>query len=156
MIKGDKIKLVHPMGVFTNIGEVCEVTDVQDGGVISFKFGGGRHLGCMSYDEFEKYFELVPAKNKVRKKKHEWSEWEELVDSFYNPIFDEYVNIHLERRTDNEKRVQVRTKEEPQLRSQSSCHKDDTFSKCRGYCLAINRLYVKWIEELVKDYAKSL
>lgn len=56
MIKGDKIKLVHPMGAFTNVGEVCEVVDVQNGGVISFKFGGGKHLGCMSYDEFEKYF----------------------------------------------------------------------------------------------------
>lgn len=58
MIKGDKIKLVHKMGVFDNIGEICEVTDIQEGGVICFKFGGC-HLGCMSYDEYEKYFEKV-------------------------------------------------------------------------------------------------
>ena len=38
MIKGDKIKLVKPMGAFTNVGEICEVVDVQNGGVISFKF----------------------------------------------------------------------------------------------------------------------
>lgn len=56
--KNDKIKLVKPMGVFNNIGEICEVTDVSEDGVISFKFGGS-HLGCMSYDEFEKYFELI-------------------------------------------------------------------------------------------------
>lgn len=58
MTKGDLIKLIKPMGVFENIGEVCEVTDVSEDGVISFRFGG-IHLGCMSYNEFEKYFELV-------------------------------------------------------------------------------------------------
>lgn len=56
--KGNEIRLIKPMGVFDNIGEVCEVTDVSEDGVISFKFGG-YHLGCMSYNEFEKYFELV-------------------------------------------------------------------------------------------------
>lgn len=64
MIKGDEIKLVAPMGVFDNIGEICEVTDVSEDGIISFKFGGC-HLGCMSYNEFEKYFELVEIKEIV-------------------------------------------------------------------------------------------
>lgn len=59
--KGNEIRLIKPMGVFDNIGEVCEVTDVSEDGVISFKFGGC-HLGCMSYNEFEKYFELVETK----------------------------------------------------------------------------------------------
>lgn len=58
MTKGDLIRLVKPMGVFDNIGEICEVTDVSEDGVISFRFGGS-HLGCMSYNEFEKYFELI-------------------------------------------------------------------------------------------------
>lgn len=58
IIKGNEIRLIKPMGVFDNIGEVCEVTDVSEDGVISFKFGGC-NLGCMSYNEFEKYFELV-------------------------------------------------------------------------------------------------
>ena len=58
MTKGDLIRLVKPMGVFDNVGEICEVTDVSEDGVISFRFGGS-HLGCMSYNEFEKYFELV-------------------------------------------------------------------------------------------------
>lgn len=69
MIKGDKIKLIHKMGVFDNIGEICEVTDIQEGGVICFKFGGC-HLGCMSYDEYEKYFEKVETPVK-----RTWSEW---------------------------------------------------------------------------------
>lgn len=58
IVKGNEIRLVNPMGIFDNIGEVCEVTGVSEDGVISFKFGGC-HLGCMSYNEFEKYFELV-------------------------------------------------------------------------------------------------
>lgn len=56
--KGNEIRLIKPMGVFDNIGEVCEITDVSEDGIISFKFGGC-HLGCMSHNEFEKYFELV-------------------------------------------------------------------------------------------------
>lgn len=61
LIQGSKIKLIKPMGIFDNIGEVCEVTDVSEDGVISFRFGGS-HLGCMSYNEFEKYFESVEEK----------------------------------------------------------------------------------------------
>ena len=57
LVKGEKIKLVKAMGMFDNIGEVCEVVDVTDTGIISFKFGNGMHLGCMSADEFPKYFE---------------------------------------------------------------------------------------------------
>lgn len=53
--KGDKIVLKEKMGVFDNIGEICEVTSV-DNGVISFAFGNGLHLGCMSEDEADKYF----------------------------------------------------------------------------------------------------
>lgn len=64
MIKGDLIKLVAPMGIFGNIGEVCEITNVSEDGVISFRFGGS-HLGCMSYNEFEKYFELVEAEEEI-------------------------------------------------------------------------------------------
>lgn len=56
LVKGDKIKLVNPMGMFDNVGEICTVIDVSDSGVISFKFGNGMHMGCMSPDEFSKYF----------------------------------------------------------------------------------------------------
>lgn len=57
LVKGSKIKLVKEMGAFKNVGEVCEVIDVSDDDVITFKFGNGLHMGCMSYDEFYKYFE---------------------------------------------------------------------------------------------------
>ena len=61
MIKvGDKIVLKKEMGAFKNIGEKCEVIGVEDN-VISFKFGGGLHCGCMSEDELEKYFTVEAA-----------------------------------------------------------------------------------------------
>lgn len=60
LVNGDKIKLIKPMGAFTNVGEVCNITSIAEDGTISFRFGhGGVHLGCMSYNEFEKYFEKV-------------------------------------------------------------------------------------------------
>lgn len=65
LVKGDKIKLVNKMGMFDNIGEICEVIDVSDSGVISFKFGNGMHMGCMSTDEFEKYFVKYEEPKKI-------------------------------------------------------------------------------------------
>lgn len=52
----DKIVLKRPMGAFDNVGEICEVIDIS-GNCISFKFGNGMHFGCMSANEFSKYFE---------------------------------------------------------------------------------------------------
>ena len=63
--KNSKIKLVKPMGIFDNIGEICEVMDVIDG-VIYFSFGNGMHMGFMSAEELEKYFEpVVEEKRKI-------------------------------------------------------------------------------------------
>jgi hypothetical protein len=103
--KGNEIRLIKSMGVFDNIGEVCEVTDVSEDGVISFKFGGC-HLGCMSYNEFEKYFELVekevPEENNEdtnsmteNKEVYELIEWCKENDKPFYPKL--YLNI-LEKR----------------------------------------------------------
>ena len=62
--KGDKIKLIRPMGSFTNVGEVCEVVNVTNE-QIYFRFGGF-NLGAMSYDEGDRYFEkYVEEKIKI-------------------------------------------------------------------------------------------
>lgn len=55
---GDKIVLKKKMGAFTNIDEVCEVIAIEDH-TISFKFGNGMHIGCMSEDELDKYFDVL-------------------------------------------------------------------------------------------------
>lgn len=56
-----KIKLKKPMGCFDNLGEVCEIVKIDtDKNVINFRFGvDGVHLGVMSGDELEKYFDVI-------------------------------------------------------------------------------------------------
>lgn len=72
MTKGDKIKLIKPMGAFTNVGEICEVIDVSEDGLISFKFGGV-HLGYMSRDELHKYFEKVVEEKMTITELYKWA-----------------------------------------------------------------------------------
>lgn len=156
MIKGDKIKLVRPMGAFTNVGEVCEVTDIRGDGSIWFRFGGV-HLGCMSYDEYEKYFK--PIKEKV---KREWSEWK---DSTYNfdigcYILNNRLSIKdagdLQYRS-NGKRIQVRTYLDGNyFRASSTCCDRDTYDFYKGMSLAVQRLFVKIISYITKRDAQNM
>ena len=60
------------MGCFDNLGEVCEIVKIDtDENVINFRFGVDRvHLGVMSGDELEKYFDVIePA---VAPDDYEW------------------------------------------------------------------------------------
>lgn len=154
MVVGDKIKLVKPFGTLTEVGEVCEVANILSTGEIYFRHNKG--VGIMSYGKFEEFFELVSTDNKVEKKKHEWTKWQQTDASFYNPVTDIFEVIGLEWRTDNKKRAQVRIKNYPQLKSCSSCYKDDKFSINNGYDIAKYRVYIKWLSKVVDEYAKSL
>lgn len=145
LIQGSKIKLIKPMGAFTNIGEVCEVTDIGEGGVISFRFGGV-HLGYMSYDEYEKYFEKVEAP--VKK---EWSAWHDTKIGYTN-LDDELVQKRIQYR-ENGVRLQVRC---DGLKARSSCHGCDSFDLSKGLELATRRLIVKMMEEENKKYASEM
>lgn len=146
MIKGDKIRLVKKMGVFDNIGEICEVTDIQEGGVICFRFGGC-HLGCMSYDEYEKYFEKVEMS--VKKP---WSEWKVIYDSHLIDINGKERRFTYQVR-ENGKEVQVRC---GSLKAKSTCCKDDSFDFSKGLELAEKRLIVKYLDNQVKEFAKRM
>lgn len=149
MIKGDKIKLVAKMGVFDNIGEICEVTDVSDGGVITFKFGGGLHMGCMSYDEFHRYFELVEEP-----KKREWTEWtyRDSISYYGSPTSREYIKLHYEYRH-NGKKVQARRMG---VKAEATCAKEDEFKLDTGLKLAEYRLIAKCFTRDAELYAKNL
>lgn len=148
MIKGDKIKLVAKMGVFDNIGKICEVIDVSDGGVITFKFGGGLHMGCMSYDEFQKYFELIEEP-----KKREWTEWKITMGQTYtSPVTHKTVSFLCEYRH-NGKKVQVR---KLGIKAEATCAKEDEFDLETGLKLAECRLLIKFYTKDVELYAKSL
>ena len=145
MIKGDRIKLVRKMGVFDNIGEICEVTDIQEGGVICFKFGGC-HLGCMSYDEYEKYFEKV--EEPVRRT---WSKWY-LNEIRFTDINGKDVRCNYLYRT-NGKKVQIRC---GAFKTEATCCKDDEFEIEKGLNLAKKRLVIKWLDNQVKSIAKLM
>lgn len=152
LIKGDKIKLVKSMGCFNNIGEICDVVNVSEDAVISFKFGGA-HLGCMSYNEFEKYFK------KVENIKRDWTEWTKLDRrvEYYN-IDNDLVDATVEYRH-NGLMVQVRAKNlsgKEYMKTRSSCHKNDVFDLKKGLKIAIARLVVKFLDEETKDMAKNM
>lgn len=151
MIKGDRIRLKAKMGVFDNIGEVCEVTDISDGGVICFKFGNGSHLGCMSFDEYEKYFELVEKEKEPVKRV--WSKWKLGYITFYNQT-GECIEEDIYYK-ENRKRVQVKLKD-GSLRANASCYKEDNFDFFKGRELAERRLIMKYLAREVKKYADSL
>ena len=145
LIVGSKIKLKKKMGVFDNIGEICEVTDIQEGGVICFKFGGC-HLGCMSYDEYEKYFEKVETPVK-----RTWSKWY-LNEIRFTDINGKDVRCNYLYRT-NGKKVQIRS---GAFKVETTCYKDDTFDLNKGLNLAKKRLIVKYLDNQVKSIAKAM
>ena len=150
MIKGDKIRLKVKMGVFDNIGEICEVTDVQEGGIICFKFGGC-HLGCMSFDEYEKYFELVKTPTKKP-----WSEWIACGFLEFIDIYGKTASIKYQYR-ENSKKIQIRSEcKYGVIRTRTSCHDEDNFDLNKGLILAEKRLIAKYLNKQVKTLAKTM
>lgn len=147
MIKGDRIKLVKKMGVFDNIGEICEVTDIQEGGATCFKFCEC-NLGCMSYDEYEKYF-FEKVKTPV---KGTWSKWGVPLPIAFFDIGGVKRIINYQSRT-NGKKVQVRYGE---IKAEATCCKDDVFDFEKGLALAKSRLIVKYLDNQVKSIAKAM
>ena len=151
IVKGSKIELIKPMGVFDNIGDVCEVVNLTEDGVISFRFGGC-HLGCMSYGEYEKYFkeyvEPVPVKR-------EWSEWSP-VSMEYTTMSGNNVEKTVQYRTDG-KHTQIRTiDEDNNLKARSSCFKTDKFDSFSGLKLAMARLIIKLLNREVEKMAADM
>ena len=145
MIKGDKIRLVKEMGAFKNIGEICEVVDISEGGVISFRFGGV-HLGCMSYDEYKKYFEKVEEPVK-----REWSDWKTGTIRF-SDLTNKTRRATIRYR-DNGKKIQVKC---GSYKSESTCCKEDVFDFNKGFHLAVSRFIVKYLDGQRKALARSM
>ncbi len=152
IITGSRIELVKPMGPFTNVGEVCEVIKVTEDGVISFKFGNGIHLGCMSYAEYETYFK--PYEEPVTHIR-EWSKWSQCEITYIDKDSD-VCDILIEAR-DNGKKYQVKTLDFPVvLRANATCFPTDEFNCIDGYNLAVARLRAKMAVWESKDLAASM
>lgn len=152
IIEGSKIELVKEMGPFTNVGEVCEVVKVTEDGVISFKFGNGLHLGCMSYAEYETYFKPYEEPVKVERVWTEWSESKILCLDRYG----EYVDVIIKER-DNGKKYQVKTYDFNNiLTAEATCSPTDEFNIEDGRDLALARLRVKIAEYEAGELASTL
>ena len=66
LTNGDKLIVTKKVAPFLDEGDIVEVTNVTDDGIISFAFGEGLvHMGVMNTAEFEGYFEKVEEKAKV-------------------------------------------------------------------------------------------
>lgn len=157
MIKGDKIKLIKPMGEFTNVGEVCEVVKVDEDGVISFRFGrNGVHLGCMSYNEFEKYFELIDKENSKKKSKKTWCKWRNFVFNCYDPNLKP-LSLEGFYRT-NGKKVQVKyiLGNDKTLRAEATCCNKDKFDLVKGLKLAQYRFRLKFLKLKTDELVKTM
>ena len=154
--KGSKIQLVKPMGVFNNVGEVYEVVNVTEDGVISFKFGNGMHLGCMSYDEFERYFVHYEEKKEKKVHKRIWSEWE--YDELpYADLGADIYKVPIKSRT-NGKIVEIRTNWDykPNIKAKASCSKNDEFDFDTGFDIADGRLQIKLLQKELQDKIDEL
>ena len=146
IIKGDKIKLVSKIGDFNEIGDIFEVTGVNNG-VVSFKCDYG--TGCMSYDEFEKYFEKLNIYQKNQKR--DWSEWKTIALSFRD-IYNVKIHININYRT-NDKSVQIKF---GSLKAKATCHYTDDFDLAIGLDLATKRFIVKYLSRQVKLLSNRL
>ena len=148
--RGSKIQLVKKMGIFDNIGEICEVVNVTEDGVISFRFGGC-HLGCMSYDEFEKYFINYDETNVKKESKRKWNDWK--YDTFVYYTFEGGSYTVPVKYRSNGKTVELRTnwKNEKDLvnvnlKAKATCNKTDNFDFDFGLDIADRRMQIKLMQ----------
>lgn len=146
MIIGDKIKLVKPMGAFINVGEICPVTDIKDG-LIEFTFSSGKHLGYMSYNEFEKYFVYATEEAEEKKTRRSWTDWTPTEIEIRVPDGGSIRTRVLYR--NNGKIVQGKMLG---YKAKASCHKDDIFKIEMGLEIVKQRLIGKYL----KDYCYRL
>jgi len=149
LVKGDKIKVVKQMGML-GVGEVCEVTNIEKDGIITFSIpflGKTIIFGCMSYNEYEKYFEKVI--------KREWSDWYNN-DSHSMRVFEESIKLNLLYRN-NGKVVEIKTYYLGKtLKAKAICCKEDEFDLETGLDLAKKRLCAKILNTYVENFAKNM
>lgn len=159
--KGTKIQLVKPMGIITNVGEVFEVFDLKENGVILFKFNGG--FAGMSIDEFNRYFRIYEEKE-VEKPKREWSEWEYDWFYYFDLEGDEYV-VPVKFRT-NGKKIELSTnwktginedgKEIVNIKTKASCSKYDEFDFEEGLNIADARMTIKLLQKELDEWIERM
>ena len=157
--KGSRIKLVQPMGMFDKVEEICEVVNVNEDAVITFKCSFG--MGCMSYDELSKYFEVEGNNSETNKKpKRKWSSWKYDMYIYYD-FNGESRTVPVKYRT-NGKAIDLRTDWEnatesrPNLRAKACCSENDKFDFDTGLDLADNRMQIEFLKRELKDIIDNM
>lgn len=154
LANGDKIKLIKPIGVFENVGEVCEVISIKDN-IISFKCSLG--IGCMTEEEFDKYF----VKYEEEKSKTLEEKFKTLVETG-NEIVDYAISnskILVETVFDKCTIVSVQLPNGFVIVESSSCISPDDYDEDMSFDICMKKIIEKVIEmeayveqELSYDY----
>lgn len=119
MIKvNDIVTLVKPIGELNNVGDLFEISNINEDGVIEIECGYG--FGIMTISEFNTYFTIV-------KPHYNWTSWIRFMAD------DGTV---LEYKTNN-KRIIVKGMG---VKSKCSCCPDDIFDLEYGLKLCVDRL----------------
>lgn len=152
--KGSRIKLIKPMGLFDKVGEICEVVKINEDAVITFKCSLG--MGCMSYDELDKYFEVCDNVIIKKKPKRAWTNWTNDMWVYFDTNGSNY-KVPIKYRN-NGKQVQLRTNwnYEKNISVKASCNKNDRFNLETGLDIADHRMQIKLLERDLEEYLDCL
>ena len=132
LVKGDKIKLIKAIPGFDKVGDIFEINEILEGGMIRLDCSYG--TGLMSYSEFEGYFEKI----KTRK----WGEW------FYWVRADG----HYLYRT-NGKKIELKIGD---LKVSASCNDCDVFQLREGLNLCLARIRVKQAQLALNQLLRTM
>jgi hypothetical protein len=162
-------------------GMKFKVTDIRDGAVYftydksdtssMIMYGSG----IMSFNEFEKHFEIVKEESVKTNTVREWTEWKDLnlnqmIDDIcgvtescceYCPcttMCDIDKNIAYAVYRTNAKKTEIRCvlNDGTMIKSYAACHKVDEFNLKIGLEVALARLSVKLAEHNFKKYVDSI
>lgn len=134
--KGMKVRLVRPMGMFDNVGEICEIINIYDD-IIFFNFGENKiHLGGVSRDDFENYFEVYkePKKEYVKAPTVTQKQIDEIMDDA-----DITVNTTYDKCTV----VSVKLPNGFVITESSACVSPENYDKDMGVDICMNKIINK-------------
>ncbi len=182
---GNVVKMVNPISGYEMLnGMKFKVTDIKEG-VVYFTYDKSNALsaimygsGAMSFNEFEKHFEIVKEEPVEEKPTRKWTGWKKLnnmqeylnnicggygiygfccVNCPYTTLCDVASDISIMYRT-NTKKTEVRCwlPDGERIKSYASCHKADEFNLDTGLNVALARLSMKIAEHNFKKYTDSI
>jgi hypothetical protein len=180
LMVGDVVKMVNPISGYEMLnGMKFKVTDIRDGAVyFTYDKSNTSSMimygsGAMSFNEFEKHFEIVKEEPVETKVTREWTAWKEIevdmdevcgtsdcgcIDCPYTTICNSNHSITKMVYRTNGKKVELRTAlhDGTTIKSYAACNKADTFDLDMGLEVALARFSMKLAEHNFKKYVDSI